>query len=73
VIANLMKNVATAKEVLRRVIPSVPVSCAQGCTDALKSAIITDSKAFTPKIRRRLDFLLGRYFPAPKRGPRRRG
>jgi 5'-methylthioadenosine phosphorylase len=73
VVANLMKNVATAKEVLRRVIPSVPVSCAQGCSDALKSAIITDPKAVAPKIRKRLDFLLGRYFPAAKRGSRRRG
>ncbi len=71
VIANLMKNVATAKEVLRRVIPSVPVSCAQGCSDALKSAIITDPKAVAPRIRKRLDFLLSRYFPAPKRGSRR--
>jgi len=70
VIANLMKNVATAKEVLRRVIPSVPVSCAQGCSDALKSAIITDPKAVAPRIRKRLDFLLSRYFPAPKRGSR---
>ena len=35
VVANLMKNVATAKEVLRRVIPRVPASCRQGCPDAL--------------------------------------
>jgi 5'-methylthioadenosine phosphorylase len=71
VVANLMKNVATAKEVLRRVIPRVPVSCGQGCSDALQSAVITSPKAFPPKMRRRLDFLLGKYFPAAKRGSRR--
>jgi 5'-methylthioadenosine phosphorylase len=71
VVANLMKNVATAKEVLRRVIPQVPASCGQGCSDALQSAVITNPKAFPPKIRKRLDFLLGKYFPAAKRGSRR--
>ena len=72
VVANLMKNVATAKEVLRRVIPRVPVSCVQGCSDALKSAIITDPKAFPPPIRKRLALLLDRHFPR-KTGARRRG
>ena len=71
VVANLMKNVATAKEVLRRVIPRVPASCGLGCSDALQSAVITNPKAFPPKIRKRLDFLLGKYFPAAKRGSRR--
>ena len=71
VVANLIKNVATAKEVLRRVIPRVPASCGLGCSDALQSAVITNPKAFPPKIRKRLDFLLGKYFPAAKRGSRR--
>jgi len=71
VVANLMKNVATAKEVLRRVIPRIPASCGQGCPDALRSAIITDPKAFPPKVRKRLDFLLDKYFPAARKGPRR--
>ena len=71
VIANLMKNVETAKEVLRRVIPRVPASCRQGCPDALKNAVITDPATFPPRIRKRLDLLLGKYFPAAKRGTRR--
>ena len=71
VVANLMKNVATAKEVLRRVIPRVPASCGQGCRDALRSAVITDPKAFPPKVRKRLDFVLGKYFPAARKGSRR--
>jgi 5'-methylthioadenosine phosphorylase len=71
VVANLMKNVATAKEVLRRVIPRVPAACDQGCPEALRSAVITDPSAFPPKIRKRLDFLLGKYFPAARKGPQR--
>jgi 5'-methylthioadenosine phosphorylase len=71
VVANLMKNVATAKEVLRRVIPRVPAACDQGCPEALRSAVITDPRAFPPKIRKRLDFLLGKYFPAARKGPQR--
>jgi 5'-methylthioadenosine phosphorylase len=71
VVANLMKNVATAKEVLRRVIPQVPASCAEGCPDALRNAVITDPRAFPPKVRKRLDFLLGRYFPVHTKGSHR--
>ena len=71
VVANLMKNVATAKEVLRRVIPGIPASCGQGCPDALRSAIITHPQAFPQKARKRLEFLLGKYFPVARRGARR--
>ena len=71
VVANLMKNVATAKEVLRRVISRIPASCGQGCPDALRSAVITHPEAFPPRVRKRLDFLLGKYFPAARKGPRR--
>ncbi len=74
VVANLLKNVATAKDVLRRVIPSIsgPRSCE--CPSLLKSAVITDPKAFPLATRRRLDLLLGKYFPATgarARKPRR--
>jgi len=72
VVANLMKNVSTAKEVLRRVIPLVPESCGQGCPEALASAVITDPSAFPPRTRKRLALLLDRHFP-PKAGARRRG
>ncbi|HEX9747333.1 MAG TPA: S-methyl-5'-thioadenosine phosphorylase [Methylomirabilota bacterium] len=71
VVANLRKNVATAKVVLRRVIPRVGKACAGGCGDALASAVITDPKAFPPRTRKRLGLLLDRYFP-PK-GKARRG
>jgi 5'-methylthioadenosine phosphorylase len=86
VVATLIKNVATAREVLRRVIPQVrgPRTC--GCADLLRNAVITAPGAFPAAARRRLDLLLGKYFPAappaeparprrlaaPLRTPRRR-
>jgi len=72
VVRNLLKNVATAKDVLRRVIPTIggPRTC--GCGDLLRNAVITQPEAFPPATRRRLDLLLGKYFPAQK-GKKRRG
>ncbi len=63
VIANLLKNVATAKDVLRRVIPAIagPRTCE--CPSLLKNAVITSPAAFPLATRRRLDLLLGKYFP----------
>ena len=75
VVANLMKNVATAKSVLRRVIPRLhgPRTCA--CPGLLRNAVITSPAAFPPSARRRLDLLIGKYFPptppAPTTRPRR--
>jgi 5'-methylthioadenosine phosphorylase len=71
VVANLLKNVATAKVVLRRVIPRMGKdACGAGCGDALASAVITNPKAFPPRTRRKLALLLDRYFPPKPRGRR---
>ena len=70
VVANLLKNVATAKVVLRRVIPQVGKACAAGCADALASAVITDPRTFPPRTRKRLGLLLDRYFPPKGKGRR---
>jgi 5'-methylthioadenosine phosphorylase len=67
VIRTLMQNVATAKDVLRRLIPSVGPPRACACPRLLESAIITNPQAFPPATRRRLDLLIGRYFPTPRR------
>jgi 5'-methylthioadenosine phosphorylase len=75
VVANLMKNVATAKSVLKRVIPRLhgPRTCA--CPGLLRNAVITSPAAFPDSARRRLDILIGKYFPptapAPTARPRR--
>jgi 5'-methylthioadenosine phosphorylase len=63
VIQNLLKNVATAKEVLRRLIPSIPLERPCGCSRALANAVITNPAAFPLATRRRLELLLGKYFP----------
>ena len=58
VVANLLKNVATAQVVLRRMIPRVGKPCTAGCGDALASAVITNPKLFPPRTRRNLALLL---------------
>jgi 5'-methylthioadenosine phosphorylase len=68
VVANLLKNVATAKVVLRRAIPRVGKACDAGCGDALASAVITNPRAFPARTRKRLALLLDRYFPGKGKG-----
>jgi 5'-methylthioadenosine phosphorylase len=68
VVANLLKNVATAKDVLRRLVPLIgpPRTCP--CPDLLRNAVITAPGAFPAATRRRLDLLIGKYFPRRPRG-----
>jgi 5'-methylthioadenosine phosphorylase len=80
VIQNLLKNVATAKAVLRELIPAIVPPRACGCPQLLANAVITSPRSFGPAARRRLDLLLGKYFPATRgqggggrRGKPRRG
>jgi len=68
VVANLLKNVATAKVVLKRVIPRVGKACGAGCGEALASAVITNPAAFPPRTRKRLALLIDRYFPTRPKG-----
>jgi 5'-methylthioadenosine phosphorylase len=67
VVANLMKNVATARVVLGRVLPRLQGACTGGCPSALASAVITNPAAFPSGTRKRLGLLLDRHFPAAKR------
>jgi 5'-methylthioadenosine phosphorylase len=71
VVANLLKNVATAKAVLARAIPRIGAPCAAGCAGALSSAVITAPTAFPPRTRKRLALLLDKYFPQSKKGAAR--
>jgi 5'-methylthioadenosine phosphorylase len=68
VIQTLLKNVATAKDVLRRLIPAVGGSRACPCPDLLRNAVITPPARFPLDTRRRLDLLLAKYFPLEPRG-----
>ena len=67
VVANLLKNVATAKEVLRHVIPQIGPLRRCGCPMLLRNAVITNPSAFPPRTRKALDLLLGKYFPSRRR------
>jgi len=71
VVANLLKNVATARVVLGRVLPRLGKPCAVGCPSALASAVITNPAAFPPRTRKRLALLLDKYFPPAKKGASR--
>jgi 5'-methylthioadenosine phosphorylase len=73
VVQNLLKNVATARDVLRRVLPAVagPRTCP--CPSLLRNAVITSPAAFPLATRRRLDLLLSKYFPLEKRAGSRTG
>ncbi len=62
VVANLLKNVATAQAVVRRVIPTIALPRTCPCPELLKTAIITAPTAFRPATRKRLDLLVGKYF-----------
>ena len=68
VVANLLKNVATAKDVLLRAVPRIGKPCSAGCGSALANAVITNPAAFPPRTRKRLALLLDRYFPPRKKG-----
>jgi 5'-methylthioadenosine phosphorylase len=63
VIQILLRNVATAKDLLRRVIPAVGEARRCPCPDLLRNAVITQPSVFPLATRRRLDLLLGKYFP----------
>ena len=71
VVRNLMKNVETAKDVLRRVIPAIAPARGCGCPNFLKDAVITSPKAFPPATRKRLGLLLDKYFLARPRSSSR--
>jgi 5'-methylthioadenosine phosphorylase len=63
VVQNLLKNVATAKDVLTRVIPAIARPRACECPNLLKNAVITNPKAFPTATRKKLELLLEPYFP----------
>ena len=61
VIANLMKNAATAKAIIARAIPLIPGEPAWPCQAALKNAIMTDRKLWPRKTVTELKPILAKY------------
>ena len=59
VIANLTRNAALAKDILRHAIPRIPRELACPCHSALANAIMTDPKLWPAKTKKELELLLG--------------
>ena len=72
VVKTLLQNVATAKDVLAKAIPDIALPRACDCPHLLRDVIITDPKTFPMTARRRLELIIGKYFPQPPRKGRRR-
>jgi 5'-methylthioadenosine phosphorylase len=62
VIANLTRNAAMAKAVVKRAIAQIPAKPGWPCHSALKNAIMTDPKCFPKKTKNELKLLLQKYF-----------
>ena len=61
VIQNLLKNVATSKDLLRSVVPKLDAPRDCPCNSALKDAIITSKDGVSEEVKHRLAPLVGRY------------
>jgi len=61
VVANLMKNAATAKAIVAKVIPQIPVEPNWPCHSALKNAIMTERKAWPKQTITALKPILAKY------------
>src|ERR1041385_2426243 len=62
VIANLQKNAATAKAIIAKVIPEIPLQPRWPCHRALENAIMTDRKLWPLKTKKELAPLLKKYW-----------
>jgi 5'-methylthioadenosine phosphorylase len=61
VVEVMNKNVATAKRILKDVLPQISVERKCHCAAALKNAIVTDRAKITEDVKRRLKPIIGKY------------
>jgi len=61
VIANLLRNIDTAKRIIGIAAAHIPDKRECGCAAALKNAIVTDRKKIPQKTKRDLKLLIGKY------------
>ncbi len=64
VVQNLMRNVVTAQDVIRRVVPRVALDGADACANALAGALMTEPSRVPADVRARLGILVDKYLPA---------
>jgi len=62
-LANLAKNVDTAKKIVRTASAKIPQDRECGCAEALKNAIITAPDKIPAQMKRDLKLLIGKYIP----------
>ncbi len=61
IVANLLRNVATSKEILARTIPVIPQTRSCPCATALQNAIITSRDRIPAKAKQNLFLLIRKY------------
>ncbi|OGW85193.1 MAG: methylthioadenosine phosphorylase [Omnitrophica bacterium RIFCSPLOWO2_01_FULL_45_10] len=61
IINNLLKNVETSKNILKKVMPALGDSRTCACSSALKHAIITRPEAIPAETKKRLGLIIGKY------------
>jgi len=61
VIANLTRNAALAKDIIKKVLPLIPSKPSWPCHEALRNVIMTDKKAWPAGTKKQLALLLARY------------
>ena len=61
VVKNLLKNVATSKELISRLVPAITGERECGCRSSLKDAIITSPDRIPADLKQRLAPIIGKY------------
>lgn len=64
ILAVLAKNVSTAREIIRRVVPKIPEKRGCACESAAQYAIMTAPELIPPETRRAVDLFFGKYLNA---------
>ncbi len=66
VVANLRKNVETARSIIRELVGRIPAKRSCPCASALENAIITSPDQVSPEAAARLSIIVSRYLKAPR-------
>jgi 5'-methylthioadenosine phosphorylase len=61
IVANLMRNAALAREIIKQIVPQIPTKPQWSAHDTLRNAIMTDKKFWPAQARRNLALLLQKY------------
>jgi 5'-methylthioadenosine phosphorylase len=62
IIEYLNRNVANAQRIIRTAVANLPSDRTCQCGSALAHAILTERKRISPRLRKKLALLIGKYF-----------